>query len=284
MGACINDNTLVRSPSDNAEEEKDSMPRLILRGSVILFLLALLGAALPAAASARAPSHAVIRFKVPSTIAPFDPSSSSTTVHAIVSWTPGSSPTGAGCCTSRIFDNGTFTGQTSGDAFPTTLHVGGFQIGPYRIKSFDSHGTFVGSVLADPAFANDFEDAYIDDHGSDCDSADGFTGSWTQVINGSNEGGASCLSTTAGDSFTFASGIDNAWVTTTGPTHGSARIYIDGNDVRTVSTYSKTTRYRRIVWARRFGTLTGHTITIVNAGTSGHPAIEVDADIFMGVD
>jgi hypothetical protein len=258
--------------------------RPILRGSVILSLLALVGAILPATAAASAPSHAVIRFKVPSTIGLFDPSSTSTTAQAIVSWKPGSSPTGAGCCTNKIFENGTFVGQTSANRFQTTLHVGGFQIGPYRIRSFDSHGVFVGSALADPAFANDFEDAYINDHGSDCDSADGFTGSWAQLINGNREGGGSCLSTTAGDSFTFFSGIDNAWVTTTGPNQGSARIYIDGKYVQTVSTYSKTTHYRRIVWARRFGTLTGHTITIVNAGTSGHPGIEVDADIFMGVD
>jgi len=258
--------------------------RPILRGSVILILLALGGAVLPAAAAARAPSHAVIRFKVPSTIGVFDPSSTSTTAQAIVSWAPGASTTGAGCCTNKIFENGTFVGQTSGNTFQTTLHVGGFQIGPYRIRSFDSYGTFVGSTLADPAFANDFEDAYINDHGTDCDSSGGFTGSWAQLINGNREGGASCLSRTAGDSFTFFSGIDNAWVTTTGPNHGSARIYIDGKYLRTVSTYSKTTHYRRIVWARRFGTLTGHTITIVNAGTAGHPGIEVDADIFMGVD
>jgi hypothetical protein len=258
--------------------------RPLLRGSLILSLLALVGAFLPATASARAPSHAVIRFKVPSTIGLFDPSSTSTTAQAIVSWTQGASTSGAGCCTNKIFNDGTFVGQTSGNTFQTTLHVGGYQIGPYRIRSFDAHGTFVGSVLADPAFANDFEDAYINDHGSDCDPGDGFTGGWAQLINGNHEGGASCLSTTAGDSFTFYSGIDNAWVSTTGPNQGSARIYIDGNYAQTVSTYSKTWHYRRIVWARRFGTLTGHTITIVNAGTPGHPGIEVDADIFMGVD
>jgi hypothetical protein len=54
--------------------------------------------------------------------------------------------------------------------------------------------------------------------------------------------------------------------------------------VQSVSTYSKTTHYRRLVWARRFGSITGHVITIVNAGTSGHPQLDVDADIFMSVD
>jgi hypothetical protein len=252
---------------------------------MILSLLAVVSVVLPATASARAPSHASIRFKVPSTIGLFDPSSTSTTARAVISWMPGSSPTGADCCTNRIYDDGTLIGRTSHNRFLTTLHVGGFQIGPYTIKSFDSHGTFVGSALADPGFANDFEDAYINDHGSDCDTpGSGFSGSWAQLINGGHEGGGSCLSTTAGDSFVLSSGIDNAWITTTGPTHGSARIYIDGKYVQTVSTYSKTTHYRRLVWAHRFGSLGGHTITIVNVASQGHPQLEVDADIFMSVD
>ena len=261
------------------------MRRPILRGSLILSLLALVGAVLPAAASARAPSHAIIRFKVPSTIGLFDPSSTSTTAQAVISWRQGSSTTGAACCTNRVYDDGALVRRTSGNTYQTTVHVGGYEIGPFTIRSFDSHGTFVGSALADPAFGNDFEDAYINDHGSDCDTPGvGFSGSWAQLINGNHEGGGSCQSTTAGDSFTFESGIDNAWVTTTGPNHGSARIYIDGKYVQTVSTYAKTTHYRRIVWAHRFGSLGGHTIEIVNAGTRGHPAIDVDADIFMSVD
>ncbi len=261
------------------------MRRPVLRGSAILSLFALVSVVLPATASAHAPSHARIRFKVPSTIGLFDPSSTSTTARVVISWTGGTSETGAGCCTNKIYDDGAFIGQTSHNSFLTTVHVGGFQIGPYRIRSFDSHGTFVGSALADPGFANDFEDAYINDHGSDCDApGSGFSGSWAQLINGGHEGGGSCLSTTAGDSFVFSSGIDNAWITTTGPNHGSAKIYIDGKYVQTVSTYSNTTHYRRLMWAHRFGSLGGHTITIVNVGTAGHPQLEVDADIFMSID
>lgn len=260
------------------------MQRPILRGSLILSLIAAAGLLLPATASARPPSHAFIHFKVPSTIGVFDPSSTSTTAQAVISWTQGASTTGAGCCTNRVFDNGTLIRRTSGNRVQTTVHVGGYEIGPFTIRSFDSHGAFVGSALADPGFGNDYEDAYINDHGSDCDAGAGFSGAWTGVTGGGREGGASCLSTAAGASFVVDSGIDNAWITTTGPNRGSARIYLDGKYVQTVSTYSKTTHYRRLVWAHRFGSLGGHTITIVNAGTPGHPGIEVDADIFMSVD
>jgi hypothetical protein len=252
---------------------------------MILSLIAAVALVLPATAIARPPSHATLHLKVPSTIGLFDPSSTSTTAQVVVSWTQGSSNTGAGCCTNRVYDDGTLVRRTSGTRVQTTVHVGGYEIGPFTIDSYDAHGKFVGSALADPAFANDFEDAYINDHGSDCDTpGSGFSASWAQLINGNHEGGASCLSTTAGDRFTVSSGIDNAWITTTGPNRGSARIYIDGKYLQTVSTYSKTTHYRRLVWAHRFGSLGGHTITIVNAGTHGHPGIEVDADIFMSVD
>jgi hypothetical protein len=149
----------------------------------------------PAVASARAPSHAVIRFKVPSTIGAFDASSTSTTAQAVISWTQGSSTTGAGCCTNKIYENGTFVRRTSGTTFQTTVHVGGYEIGPFTIDSFDSNGKFVGSALADPGFGNDFEDAYINDHGADCNSDSGFSGSWSPMTNAGFEGGGACVST-----------------------------------------------------------------------------------------
>ena len=258
------------------------MRRLLLKWPVMLSLCA---ASLiwPTAALAQAPTNAHIRFKVPSTIGPFDASSTSTTAPVVITWTRGSSKTAA-CCQSKVYDNGTLLGHTAASMFPTTIHVGGYQIGPYTIDSFDAHGAFVGSALADPFWANDFEDAYINDHGADCNSTSGFSGSWSEMTNPRNEGGSSCASTTAGDSFVFQSGIANALVTTTGPNQGSAKIYIDGAYVQTVSTYSPTPHYRRIVWQRRFGSLGGHTITIVNVGTHGHPRLDVDADLFLSVD
>lgn len=67
-------------------------------------------------------------------------------------------------------------------------------------------------------------------------------------------------------------------MTPTGPHHGSARVYVDGVYKKTVSTYSKTRHFRRVVWATWNGPpLVGHTITIVNLATPGHPFITVDA-------
>lgn len=260
------------------------MRRRALKGSVLLSLFVAVGVILPSAAFARAPSNAYMRFQVPSTIGLFDASSTSTTASVVIHWRPGASTTGAHCCTNKIYDNGTLLGRTSKNMFQTTIFVGGNEIGPYIVKSYDARGALVGSALVDPQFGNDFEDAYINDHGADCDSTGGFSGSWSAVTNPNNEGGGSCASTTAGDSFTFSSGIANAWVTTTGPNEGSARIFIDGVYFQTVSTYSPTTHYRRTVWQHRFGSLSGHTITIVNVATHGHPRIDVDADLFLSVD
>ena len=59
--------------------------------------------------------------------------------------------------------------------------------------------------------------------------------------------GGSHRSTSLGDSFTYvlSFGSAAAWVTTTGPNQGSAKIYLDGVYAKTVSTYSKTTHLRR---------------------------------------
>lgn len=244
------------------------------------------GAALtwPSDAFASAPSHAHVRFTVPSTITPLDVLAGTTTAAVTIYWTSGSSPTGAACCTSKVFDGGTLLGRTTGTTFPAVISVGGYEVGPYEIKSYDANGSFVGSVTADPNFVSQFEDAYANDFGSDCGSDAGFSGSWLARTNSSNAGGSSCTSTTSGDSFVFGSDIADEWVTTTGPGRGSANVYIDGVYSQTVSTYSSVTRYRRVVWQHRFGSSGGHTITIVNLATPGHPRIDVDAQVFLTLD
>ena len=266
------------------------MQPLPWRRPVALSLVATNGLGGPSAASAlvpapaQAPSQAQIRFRIAATIGPYHRIPESTMAPVVISWTPGSSGTSAGCCTSRIYDNGKLLGQTTRSTFPAVIHVGGFEVGPFEIDSYDAHGVFVGSVIADPRFANQFEDAYIDDHGADCNASGGFSGSWSEATNAAMEGGSSCISTGSGAGFVFQSGVANTWVTSTGPTHGSARIYVDGVYLQTVSTYSPTVHFRRIVWQHRFGSISGHTITIVNAGTPGHSRVDVDADVFLSVD
>jgi hypothetical protein len=56
-----------------------------------------------------------------------------------------------------------------------------------------------------------------------------------------------------------------------------AKVFIDGKQVGTVNTYSKTTIRRRVVFTRAFASGGQHTIKIVCAGSKGHPLVDVDA-------
>ena len=144
------------------------------------------------------------------------------------------------------------------------MRLGGFQLS-YRVTSRDGRGRRVGSVVSDLSLP--FEDGWVDDDDGS------FSGSWSVTSDPRNYGGTSQTSTTVGDSFTGGSfGSADAWVTTTGPNQGSASIYVDGAYVETISTYSKTTHFRRVVWTKRWGIpFAPHTFEIVNLATAGHP-------------
>jgi len=81
----------------------------------------------------------------------------------------------------------------------------------------------------------------------------------------------------AGRSSTWTiSGRSVGWVAATGPTRGSAKVYVDGAYVTTVNLHAATTSYRRLVWTRSWSSVGPHTVRIVVVGTSGHPRVDID--------
>ena len=68
-----------------------------------------------------------------------------------------------------------------------------------------------------------------------------------------------------------------AWVSGMGPTRGSAKVYLDGVYVKTVSLWASANTSRNVVFGRNWGTMGSHTLRIVVAGTSGHSRVDVDA-------
>jgi GH25 family lysozyme M1 (1,4-beta-N-acetylmuramidase) len=76
-------------------------------------------------------------------------------------------------------------------------------------------------------------------------------------------------------SYSF-SGAGIQWVAYRGPNRGSARVYIDGTLVATISLYSSTYQSKRIVFVSTWGGSGWHTIRIVNMATAGHPRIDLD--------
>ena len=104
------------------------------------------------------------------------------------------------------------------------------------------------------------------------------SGTWTSVSNSSYSRGTAINARRAGATLTRTfTGRSVAWISAVGPTRGSARVYIDGALVSTVSQYRADPGYRKVVFERSWATSGTHTIRIEVVGTSGHPRVDLDA-------
>jgi hypothetical protein len=107
-----------------------------------------------------------------------------------------------------------------------------------------------------------------------------YTGSWSLVRSTKYQGGKARATTTAGRKVRYDfTGRSFAWVAAKGPTRGSASVWVDGVKVASVSLYSSSTSYRKVVWAKSWPTAGKHAVTLVVTGTAGHPRVDIDAAI-----
>jgi serine protease len=104
-----------------------------------------------------------------------------------------------------------------------------------------------------------------------------YNGTWTTQSTSSAYGGALKYATAsnASVSATFQ-GTGVAWVSETGPTLGTATVYLDGVKQKTVNLYSSTVHPRQVVWKQGWSIQTAHVIKIVVSGTAGHPRVDLD--------
>jgi V8-like Glu-specific endopeptidase len=101
---------------------------------------------------------------------------------------------------------------------------------------------------------------------------------WSTNRSSSYSAGSVRYATAAGRSASYTfTGRGIAFVSARGPSRGSAKIYIDGTQVATVSLYSSTVTYRYVAFQRSWGSSGKHTIKIVVVGTHGHPRVDLDA-------
>jgi virginiamycin B lyase len=101
---------------------------------------------------------------------------------------------------------------------------------------------------------------------------------WAVDSSPADSGGAAKYASAAGKAVTFSFvGRAFAWVSTTGPTRGQAKVYVDGVLVKTVdlSAVSETARVQ--VYTRTWTTSAAHKVKLVVVGTVGHPRVDVDA-------
>jgi hypothetical protein len=104
-----------------------------------------------------------------------------------------------------------------------------------------------------------------------------YTGTWVLSDTPTYIGGKAKYSTRAGSTAT-ASILGNrvGFLSRTGPTSGSARIYIDGVLKTTVNLYAPTTGIRKLVFTYSWSAIGNHKMKIVVVGTAGHPRVTLD--------
>jgi hypothetical protein len=66
-----------------------------------------------------------------------------------------------------------------------------------------------------------------------------------------------------------------------GPGRGQASILLDGKKVATIDLRAPVLQERRVVYSARWSILATHTISLVVAGTAGHPRVDLDAFVIL---
>jgi hypothetical protein len=112
-------------------------------------------------------------------------------------------------------------------------------------------------------------------------SAVTYSTGWTrQTLTGAN-GGSVDYATVAGKTATLSfNGFQVAWMSTEGPTRGSASVKLDSGTATTVNTHSTATKTAQIVDV--VSTVGGnHKLVVKVLGTSGHPRVDIDAFVVL---
>ena len=92
---------------------------------------------------------------------------------------------------------------------------------------------------------------------------------WGRTLRSSGTAGATATTTFTGRAV--------AWVADVGPGRGSARVYVDGKAVATISLTRPAFAARRIAWTRHWASTGTHTVRVRVLGTpAGNPRVDVD--------
>jgi hypothetical protein len=138
----------------------------------------------------------------------------------------------------------------------------------FRVRAIDHAGN-VGSWA--------YGTSFLESAAQESSSRITWSRTWRVGSSPSYWGGRARFATAAGAKATIkVTGRSFAWVASTGPTRGSARIYVNGVLVKTVSLYATTSSARQVVFATSWSTLATRTIVIRVVGTAGHARVDLD--------
>jgi hypothetical protein len=109
------------------------------------------------------------------------------------------------------------------------------------------------------------------------------TGTWTRQSASGASGGSFVHASAAGASFSYTfTGSAIAWIAPVDAISGTAKVFVDGVQVTTVSLFASSPDQRVVVFAHSWPSAGSHTITVVVNGTSGHPRVSLDAFVRLG--
>ena len=104
-----------------------------------------------------------------------------------------------------------------------------------------------------------------------------YTGSWERAEHPSYRGDRARQAKRKGQTATFRfTGSQVAWNGPKGPTRGKAKVYLDGQYVKTVDLYSRQFDARNRIYTKTFAHSGAHTLTIKVMGTQGRPVVSID--------
>ena len=111
----------------------------------------------------------------------------------------------------------------------------------------------------------------------DTNSAIRWTGFWSTARYHAYAGDSVRYATSRGASATLTfRGSSVSWIGPVGPTRGRARVYVDGQYVRTVDLRSSSFTARRAIFTTGWSKPGQHSLRIVAMGTPGRPYVAVD--------
>ena len=206
----------------------------------------------------------------PTTWLPSGRTLGTTTVPVRVSWSATDWSGIASYSLQRSVNGGSWTttlGSTTATGADTSIPFSGSAV--QRVRATDKYANTSAYVAGTLAKVAVFQQT---------SSTVSWSGTWRTASWSGASGGTARYATThnARATFTFT-GSGVAWVAAKGPTRGSASVYVDGRWVRSVNLYAASGLSRAIVFSQNWTTIGTHTVTIVVAGTAGHPRVDVDA-------
>jgi hypothetical protein len=109
-----------------------------------------------------------------------------------------------------------------------------------------------------------------------------FSTGWKKASSSSFSGGSARYATKAGSSGTLTfTGRSIAFVTTSAPSRGKVRIFVNGVSQGMFDLRAGSTGYRAVVWQKTWPTSARRTVKVVVLGTPGRPRADLDAFVVV---